>query len=160
MSGGGDPLVIRQPPRDQSVVAHDQAISHRYVMHFPPHPSRPGDPHYKAFEAYRRKNEATAACYVGARIGTDHCLPGPLELHHAHIEFSLQNGVDPVALAKDFPGIHPDATPDEIDAWVETEPNFRWLCAYHHRGAAGAHTSAHADWEAALYVRNLIGPPK
>jgi hypothetical protein len=155
-----EPVVVVATP-DQPVVvvvAHDQTEGHRYVMHFPPHPPRAGDPHYAAFNAFHRKFSATATCFVGDHIGYDHCSKGPIELHHAHIEFSLQNGVDPVALAKDFPGISPTATADEVDAWVETEQNFRWLCIYHHRGASGAHTSAHSDWEASLYVRNLMGP--
>ena len=140
----------------ETIAEHDAAQSHKYVMHFPEHVPREQDPHYKAFEAFKRKTESTASCFVGDRIGKEHCSNGPLEIHHAHIEFSLQNGVDPIALSKDFPGISPTATQEEIDNWVESEPNFRWLCAYHHRGAAGAHSVAHADWEAALYVRNLI----
>ena len=33
-------------------------------------------------------------------------------------------------------------------------------CAYHHRGPAGAHTAAHADFEASQYVLGLIGPAR
>ena len=78
--------------------------------------------------------------------------PG-LELHHAHVEFSLQNGIDLTALEVDYPGIS-DTT--SVGAWVETGANFRWLCAYHHRGAAGAHTATHSDWEASQYIKQLI----
>ena len=76
-----------------------------------------------------------------------------LELHHAHVEFSLQNGIDLTALEVDYPGIS-DTT--SVGAWVETGANFRWLCAYHHRGAAGAHTATHSDWEASQYIKQLI----
>jgi hypothetical protein len=138
------------------VPAHSQAESHRYVMHFPPHPARTDDPHYKDFDHYHRTHKDTAVCYVGDRIGFDHCSKGPLELHHAVIEFSLQNGVDLKALEKDYPGI---SNPDEVGAWVESEQNFRWYCAYHHRGQAGAHTAAHADFTAGMYVPTLFGPP-
>ena len=76
-----------------------------------------------------------------------------MELHHAHVEFSLQNGISLTALEKDFPGI---SSTTDVGAWVETDVNFRFLCAWHHRGPGGSHTAAHADWEASLYVLNLI----
>jgi hypothetical protein len=151
-----------------NVAAHGALQAHRYYMHFPPHPARTSDPHYKDFDAYHRKTRATARCYVGERIGFGECLdthgnPAPpaaggaqpgLELHHAHIEFSLQQGVDLAALEVDYPGV---SDPDQVGAWVESAVNFRWLCSWHHRGASGAHTASHADWEAAQYVRGLIG---
>jgi hypothetical protein len=151
------------------VLAHTQAESHHYIMHFPPHPARTADPHYVDFNHYHKTHRATARCYIGERIGYQDCrdaqmnpCPAPagqgqqqpgLELHHAHVEFSLQNGIDLSALEKDFPGIS-DAT--SVGAWVESDVNFRWLCAWHHRGAAGAHTASHSDWEASQYVHALI----
>lgn len=153
---------------DKQVAAHDAVQSHHYTVHFPPHPARTSDPHYVDFDHYHRTHRATARCYIGERIGFDECLdakgnpcPPPadggqqpgLELHHAHVEFSLQNGIDFAALEKDFPGI---SDPTTVGAWVESDVNFRWLCCFHHRGAGGAHTAAHADWEASQYVRGLI----
>lgn len=150
------------------VAAHDAAQGHRYLMHFPPHPARASDPHYIDFHHYHRTHRTDARCYVGERIGFGDCCdaqgnpcpPPPgvcqqpgLELHHAHIEFSLQAGVDLAALERDFPGI---SNPDQVGAWVESDQNFRWLCAWHHRGAAGAHTASHSDWEAGQYVPGLI----
>jgi hypothetical protein len=70
------------------------------------------------------------------------------------VEFSLQNGISLTALEKDYPGI---SDPTQVGAWVESETNFRWLCVHHHRGAAGAHTASHADYEASQYVIGLIG---
>ena len=142
------------PTAAQEVAAHAGAQSHKYVMHFPAHPVRKSDPHYVDFNAYHRKHHDSATCYVGDRIGKEECSEGPLELHHAHIEFSLQNGVDLSALEVDYPGI---SNPDEVGVWIESEANFRWLCAFHHRGHAGAHTAAHADWEAGQYMRGLFG---
>lgn len=158
------------------VAAHTQVASHRYLMHFPEHPAREDDPHYVDFNAYHRRTRASARCYIGERIGYGECMdaqgkparppewrtpgvgvhgqqPG-LELHHAHVEFSLQNGVSLTALERDYPGI---SDPSQVGAWVESEANFRWLCAWHHRGAAGAHTASHSDWEAGQYVLGLIG---
>lgn len=151
-----------------AVAAHQAAQSHHYMMHFPPHPARTSDPHYVDFNAYHRAHRATARCYIGERIGFGDCMdaqmrPAPppaaggeqpgLELHHAHVEFSLQNGVDLAALEKDYPGI---SDPSQVGAWIETDQNFRWLCAWHHRGGSGAHTASHSDWEASQYVQGLI----
>ena len=148
--------------------AHGQAETHHYVVHFPPHPARQHDPHYVDFDHYHRQHRAAARCYVGERIGYSDCRdekgnPSPppetggeqpgLELHHAHVEFALQQGVDLAALERDFPGIS-DAT--DVGAWVESDVNFRWLCTFHHRGPGGAHTASHSDWEAEQYVRGLI----
>lgn len=150
------------------VAAHDAAQTHHYVVHFPPHPARENDPHYADFAAYHRKTRAAARCWIGDRTGFGDCLdsrgrpcPPPdgggeqpgLELHHAHVEFSLQNGISLAALEKDYPGI---SDPSQVGEWVESGANFRWLCAYHHRGAGGAHTAAHADFEASAYVFGLI----
>jgi len=146
--------------------AHDGKQSHSYIVHFPAHPARTSDPHYRDFDAYHRKHRATARCHIGQRIGFGDCrdaqgrpaLPGTgpqpgLELHHAHVEFALQQGVDLKALEVDFPGI---SDPDSVGAWIETDQNFRWLCVFHHRGHGGAHTAAHADWEASQYILGLI----
>lgn len=150
------------------VAEHTGVQSHHYLVHFPAHPARISDPHYKDFDAYHRKTRASARCYIGERIGFTDCrdaqgspCPPPagdgeqpgLELHHAHVEFSLQNGISLAALEIDYPGI---ADPDQVGAWVESGANFRWLCVFHHRGAGGAHTAAHADWEASAYVLGLI----
>jgi hypothetical protein len=158
------------PRKKEDVEAHDAVQSHRYLMHFPPHPAREHDPHYKDFDHFHRQYRDTARCHIGERVGFDTCRdaqgnpalpvdggaqPG-LELHHAHIEFSLQNGISLSALAKDYPGVD---DPNEVGKWVESGTNFRWLCAWHHRGAAGAHTASHADWEASQYVLGLLDSP-
>lgn len=146
---------------------HDQTVTNHYVLHFPAHEPRAGDPNYSAFEAYHRANEATAVCYVGKRLGFDQCADaqgGPmldqpghpgLELHHKILEFATINAVDIAALDVDFPDL---TDLDKVKAWAETEPNFMWLCAKHHRGAGGAHHAAWADFEAEMYIRDLIGP--
>ena|SRR6266478_5006049 len=149
------------------IAGHEQAETHHYIVHFPPHPARADDPHYADFNHYHSLHRKAAKCWIGERIGFQDCKddklspavpdasgfqPG-LELHHAYVEFSLQNGIDLAALEKDFPGIS-DTT--NIGAWVESGQNFRWLCAWHHRGAAGAHTASHSDFSGSAYVHGLI----
>jgi len=147
--------------------AHSQRVTNRYLISFPDHAPRATDPHYKAFETYRRMHISTLVCYVGQRIGFDQCsdsLGGPmltqpsngghgLELHHKTLEFSLLNSVDLNALEVDYPFLT-DST--KIQDWAETEGNLWALCAKHHRGVGGIHHAAYADFEASLYIRGLL----
>lgn len=133
--------------------AHDQSITNRYIVHYPDHPERTDDPHYKDFNHFREATQATAQCAVGAHRNDFSECEGGLELHHTHIEFSLQNGVDLKWLEVDYPGV---SDPDIVGAWVESAQNLEWLCLGHHRGANGIHHAAYADFEAEKYVRNLI----
>lgn len=140
------------------VAAHEQATAHRYTMHYPAHPARTDDPHYVDFEHIRKTWKADPEkwrCAIGAhRNDFSECdLEHPLELHHTHVEFSLQNGIDLSWLEPDYPGI---SNPDERGAWVESAANLQVLCRAHHRGHGGVHVAAAADYEAEKYVRGLI----
>ena len=134
--------------------AHDQAITNAYIVHYPSHEPREDDPHYKDFNAYREATKTTAVCAIGGHRQDFSECDGGLELHHSHIEFSLQNGVDLKWLEVDYPGV---SNPDEVGAWVESAENLVWYCEKHHRGAGGIHHASSADFEAEKYVRNLIG---
>ena len=133
---------------------HDQVITNNYIVHYPDHEPREGDPHYADFNAYRRKTKDTAKCVIGAHREDFTECDGGLELHHAHIEFSLQNGVNLEWLEKDYPGV---SDPDKVGAWVESADNLIWLCEKHHRGVGGIHHASASDYEAEKYVKNLIG---
>ena len=133
--------------------AHDGAVTHHYTMHYPAHPPRENDPHYKDFNEFRRRTKDTAKCSVGAHRNDFSECGGGLELHHAHVEFSLQNGVDLAWLEKDYPGI---SDPDTVGAWVESADNLMWLCEFHHRGHGGVHVASASDYEAEKYVKGLI----
>ncbi|WP_052432821.1 hypothetical protein [Streptacidiphilus carbonis] len=146
------------PVPDHVVVAHDQAESHRYTVHYPEHGSRPGDPHYRDFNHYHQATKhdpEVYQCAVGKRRGdfADCVLDKPLELHHTHIEWALQNEVDLAALERQYPGV---STPDEVGAWVETAANLEWLCQFHHRGHGGAHVASASDFEGQHFVKGLI----
>lgn len=147
----GEPSLRRRV----DVPAHLQKASHTYFVNYPAHPARTSDPHYRDFEEYRRRTKSTAQCATGLHRGdfSECSLDKPLELHHAHIEFSLQNGVDLSWLEKDYPGV---SDPDSVGAWIETADNLEWLCEAHHRGPGGVHVASSADFEAEKYVRGLI----
>jgi len=137
------------------VPAHDQKITHHYTVRYPDHTPRASDPHYAAFNAFKKRTKSQAVCYVGARFNDfSMCvLDKPLEVHHTIIEFAIQNSVDLKALEIDFPEIQ---TKEELDAFVESDKNFVWYCQFHHRGHGGAHTASAADFEAQMYVMGLI----
>lgn len=134
------------------IAAHQQTTTHNYIVNYPSHEPRPGDPHYVDFNHYRETHIATAKCQFSDSADVDQCTT-QLELHHAFVEFSLQNGVDLQVLERDYPGI---SNPGQVGAWVESDKNFEWLCSYHHRGHGGAHVSAHSDYVAERYVKDLI----
>lgn len=132
--------------------AHEQKVSNTYEVHYPEHEPREDDPHYHAFEAYKKAHKKDAQCYVGQRIGFDECQGG-LELHHHFLEFAVINEVDLAAIEKDYPNL---TDPEKVAEWAESDPNFLWLCSKHHRSNIGAHHAAYADFEASLYVKELL----
>lgn len=165
---------------DGIVAAHDQAITHRYTMAYPAHGARENDPNYTDFNHYHRHTRATARCVEGVRLGFETCMdaqgnpapppPGPvdlsdpqhptgkgqqpgLELHHAHIEWALLNGIDLGLLEQDYPGV---SSPEALGAWVESAVNLIWVCAWHHRGHPGHHCASKSDWEGEQFYRGLI----
>lgn len=154
-----EPIVV-SVPADQPVIveAHVQAITNRYMVHYPDHSAREDDPHYVDFNHLHRrwkKDPDKWQCDIGRHRGDfSECdLDKPLELHHHYIEFAVMNAVEMKWLAKDYPGID---TPEEVGAWVESAVNLLVLCVRHHRGHGGIHHASAADYEAQRYVRGLI----
>lgn len=157
-----EPLRVASPVTP----AHSQQVVNHYHIVYPAHAPRQSDPHYAAFEAYRSAHVATAVCYTGRRVGFDECRDAQgkpvgaqpnggagLELHHHYLEFAVVNAVDLAALEVDFPDL---TDPAKVGAWAESDANFMFLCAYHHRSAVGVHHAAAADWQASQYVQNLL----
>jgi hypothetical protein len=135
--------------------AHDQKVTHRYIVRYPAHDPREGDPHYKDFSAFHRRTKDTARCGFAIETNDDtECdHDNPLELHHGHVEFALLNEIDLTRLNFRYPGV---GDPDTVGAWVESATNLVWLCRFHHRGVGGVHYAAVADYEAEHFVRHLI----
>lgn len=133
--------------------AHDQNVTHRYTVHYPEHEPRQSDPHYRDFDHYRRRTQASAKCAIGQHRNDYSECDGPLELHHTHIEFALQNGVDLQMLEHQYPGV---GDPDSVGAWVESAQNLTYYCRWHHRGPGGVHCASSADFEGEHFVRGLI----
>ena len=143
---------------DKIVPAHLQAVTRRYVIHYPEHGARESDPFYSDFHAYkkRRKADGSYHCDFAAehRIGdTSECdLTRPLECHHKDIEFAMLNEIDLSLLEAVYPGV--SSMP--VGKWVESAANLELLCVFHHRGHAGAHVASFSDYTATYYVRGLI----
>jgi hypothetical protein len=134
--------------------AHKQHITHSYTISYPAHEPRQGDPNYVDFEAYRKRTVATAKCAFGVEIDDFEDCVGGLELHHAHIEFAMQNGIDLTHLEAVYPGV---SDPYHIGAWVESGANLTWLCEKHHRSApAGVHSLSASDYEASRFTSGVF----
>lgn len=138
--------------------AHDQRVTHRYLVHYPEHAPRESDPHYADFRAYKalRRKNGTYACDFAAehRKGdASECdLAAPLECHHRVIEFAMMNAVDLALLEADYPGVSGMG----VGAWVESGANLMLLCRRHHRSADGVHVASYADFGSTFYIRNLL----
>lgn len=146
-------------PGGSIVPAHIQRVTHSYFVHYPDHEPRAGDPNYADFHHWREATKATARCVVGQhRDDYSDCFPGPknwpigLEVHHSHIEFAIQNGIDLAWLEKDYPGV---SNMSEVGKWVESAANLEWRCVRHHRGVGGVHTVTASDYEGIKYFRDL-----
>lgn len=133
--------------------AHEQALNLHLVLFYPPHEPRRSDPHYKFFNAAKRRMKAKGLL----RCAIPGCtFPGPIELHHAKVEFALQNGVD-LALFNEEYGLHLD---DEgFLRYIEEEGNLEPLCPTHHRGALGVHCQPEPQWVALRVWQKGLPPP-
>jgi hypothetical protein len=138
--------------------AHVQPHASHYNVHFPEHGTRQDDPYYREFDAFRKrakKDPSLYVCVVGSRRGdfSDCTLDKPLELHHAHIEWALQNEIDLDMVRKQYPEI---TDTNELGHWIESDQNLVFLCQFHHRGHGGAHVASASDFEGQHFVKHLI----
>jgi hypothetical protein len=141
--------------------AHNQTVTHTYHLHYPQHAPRAEDPHYALFNAYHKAHAATAVCSIGA-LGPRFLVEckGGMELHHRIVEFAMQNGIELDVFIRDvYLPLHPDMkagfTQDDLMAWAESDENFEWLCAYHHRGRSGVHVISSSDWNGVRLIPGL-----
>lgn len=142
--------------------AHDQKITNRYLMHVPPHEPRESDPHYADFHEWKRRQKAAGKWRCGWAVlvddDTDCDLTLPLEAHHSHIEFALQNGISFERLEHAFPGI---SDPAQVGAWIESDANLILLCAKHHRALGhGVHHLSSSDYEGSHFVEGVFEDPE
>ena len=153
---------------------HDQTFHVDALLHLwiPPHGPRESDPHYKLFNAAKRKaTKLDVPCWrCGVRPSdlkrdgrgkVTACNPHgatALELHHSACEFSLQAGVD----VKKFQADHPEfdiSNEEKFLAWLESENNLLCLCNFCHRAPTqGIHSIPYPLWRVARVWRNGIKP--
>ncbi len=133
--------------------AHDQRTTVHLLEHIPQHEPREGDPHYHLFNEAKRRMKA-AGLLKCAIAGCTY--PGPIELHHSKIEFSLQGGVD-LDKFNQFYGLHLSST--AFADYIEGEGNLEPLCSVHHRTRLGVHELPEPFWQAIRVWRADLLPP-
>lgn len=134
--------------------AHDQKNTVHLLEHIPEHEPRDGDPHYKLFNQAkaRMKKLGLLKCAIA---GCNY--PGPIELHHSKIEFSLQEGVD-LTKFNEYYGLHL-ANDEEFAQYIEQEGNLEPLCSVHHRTKLGVHELPEPFWQAIRVWKGDMEPP-
>jgi hypothetical protein len=128
----------------------DHHVSIRITEHIPAHEPRADDPHYAAFNAARRrlKSAGLLKCVVCGSEGTPE---QPIELHHSHVEFSFQNGID-IAKLNELYGLHLDEA--SFADWINSPGNLEALCVEHHRGLEAVHLLPEPVWNAVRIWRD------
>jgi hypothetical protein len=132
--------------------AHDQRLTLHILCHIPAHEPRESDPHYKLFHQAkeRLRKQGLLNCAI------DGCTyPGPMELHHEKIEYSLSGGVDITKFNKLY-GLHLDDA--EFADFIEGPGNLEVLCPCHHRTHMGVHCLPEPLWNAIRVWRADLAP--
>jgi hypothetical protein len=141
-----------------SVPAHDQVISHSYLVTYPAHDPRAADPHRHDFLEWKRRRKEAGTWWCD--FAQDHrkgdageCdLAHPLEAHHKVVELAMLNEIDFELLEADFPGI----SLQSVGEWINNDSNLSLICRNHHRGPMGVHTASYSDFGSEFYIRSLI----
>lgn len=134
--------------------AHKQAMTVHIVASIPEHEPRASDPHYKSFNAAKRRIKKLG---LWKCILADAYCDGVPELHHQHIEFSQANASDYEKVNTAL-GLHIKSD-DEFQEWVESPGNLEVLCSAHHRTHYGIHMIPGPLWEPMRYRKAGIEPP-
>lgn len=122
--------------------AHDQTVNIRFIEHWPAHEPRESDPHYRAFNAAKRRMK---------RLGLYKCNVlsnyhyGELEAHHSLVEFAHIEDVD-ISKFNELYGLH--LNDDEFKDYIESPAGLEILCELHHRGQEGVHSLPEPEWNA------------
>ena len=138
------------------MAAHDQKVTHSYVVHYPAHTpaSRTrtkhdfewiAAPHHATDQVARFREVSTAVAMHRMRPGSWSSITSAVEL--AMLE---RHGLR-MARGR-LPGIRTSG----VGAWIDGDHNLMWLCERCHRGHGGVQCRS-ADYEAEKYIRGLIG---
>lgn len=136
-----------------TVPAHDQTRTLTETIWYPPHDHRTASAEYQRVH-HHLVYELDEPCWIcGVRQSQ---LPAGehMETHHAAVEWSLANAVDPTLLFADFPamGVADEA---HLREWLDSEGNMLVLCAAHHRhGFVGIHSVTYPAWVIQRWKQN------
>lgn len=120
--------------------AHSKNVTVRFIERYPAHEPRKNDPHYKYFNAAKRrmKKAGLLKCNVQSKFHY-----GLIELHHDKVEFAHINDIDETKFNELY-GLHLDD--EQFQIYVESEGNLEPLCTEHHRGTTGVHSLPEPEW--------------
>lgn len=151
--------IIRIVEADELVSAQEyrDTVTIRVEQFFPDHEPRDEDPHYSVFRAARKqlKKDGRLVCFI---CGAENTKESPIELHHHHVEWSLQNGVDLEKFFRCHDTEVKERTREELSRWTDSIENVLPLCQHHHRGAGGIHCLPHPQWIIQRYWDTSLPP--
>jgi len=137
------------------IAAHLQHLTLSIIEHIPQHEVRADDPHYRYFNAARRRMERQGL--LKCWIGNGDCA-GQIECHHTLAEFCLLNAIDKEKFVAAWPDLfwefHDAVTDDEFQQIVEGEGNLTPLCRIHHTGILGVHVLPAPLWQPQKYLKS------
>ena len=118
--------------------AHSQKVTYTVEEWFPAHLPRKNDPHYRVFDATRKrlKRLGKLICWrCGVKEGDllldedghPTTAKASIELHHSVVEYSLANAVDIEEFGKLYPELHVEDDETFLQ-FVESEGNLLPLC--------------------------------
>lgn len=120
--------------------AHEQRETIHLLISYPEHEARKDDPHYAAFNAFKRRAKAQGLLKCAVCGDTE-----TVQVHHSRVEFSLINDVD-VGRFDELYGLH--LTDADFKDFVEGPGNAEFLCRLHHIGHEGVHLLPEPLWNA------------
>lgn len=135
--------------------AHMEVVHLFYQQYVPTHGARADDPHYRLFEAARRRLKA-AGKLLCWRCGTTENI----QLHHNLVEWCCENAVDYRKFAHRYPELMPECSEEDFLRAIESEGGTLPLCQPCHTGkGTGIHYVPGPVWNIGGLEKEGLPPP-
>jgi len=137
------------------VEAHYQTVNLSFKVYYPSHELRTTDPHYKLFNAARKRIVSSpnfAGCWVcGSKEN--------IQIHHSLVEFAAANAIDLDRFEHLWPELH-ITDENSLLAALESEGNMMALCEDHHISREhGIHFIPYPTWVLQRYWQKGLPEP-